>query len=187
MAAYYYTYASSLVPNSINTGRTTPEKRRKKFRQSFDFARVVKVLVQAGRDRLFLARPHAAAADVLQPVPPVNGGGRRTVLAARAPEVLPAQVRGRLRLGRLLLRRRARDHRDRRVVDGHLVAAITGVEVAGRRVPVASRFLRGRLVRQLGRRQVFDAAARLTAGVHPRQRIVTGRAAGRVRLLGRRR
>lgn len=126
-------------------------------------------------------------------------GYGRTVFA-QAPEVFPAQVRGRFRRpdrGRGLLRY---DQRDGRVVDRNLVAAVTRIEIArraaGRRVRFASvrrfRFASsaGRpscLVRQFGRWGVLDAAAGLPAAVHARQRIVSGRTAGRVhRLLDRR-
>lgn len=119
----------------------------------------------------------------------------------RAPEVLSAQVRGRF-IGRRRSRRFVdRLHRERRaVVDGNLVATVSGIEVTapagGRRVRTAARRVlvgrcftdgRGRfvvvVVRRLGRRRVL---ARFTAAaVHARQRVVSGRTAGRVRLLRR--
>jgi len=124
--------------------------------------------VQTRGDRLFIAPAASTAVEVLLLLlllvevfaadatggATASVGGRRAVLA-QAPEVFPAQVRGRLGLGG-----RRRDHRERdgRVVDGYLVAAVTRIEVAavaGRRVRFASRVGRfrfgggGDLVRQL--------------------------------------
>jgi len=175
---------------------------------SFDFTRVVQIFVQTRGDRLFVATAAGTAVEVLLlmlllllllllmilSADAATGGavasvGGRLAVLAQAPEVFPAQVRGRLGLdGR---RRGHHRERDGRVVDGYLVAAVTRIEVAaaaGRRVRFC--VLRfggggGDLVRQFRRRRVFHAARRLPAAVHAGQRVVSGRTARRVRLLGR--
>lgn len=185
------------------------KRRRKNWRYSalalFDFTSVVQIFVQTRGDRLFIAPAVGTAVEVLELLllmlllllvmmvftadaaatrAAASAGGRLTVLA-QAPEVFPAQVRGRLGLGW-----RCRGHRERdgRVVDGYLVAAVTRIEVAaasGRCVRLrVFRFGRGNLIRQFRRRRVFYAARRLPAAVHAGQRVVSGRTAGRVRLLG---
>lgn len=171
-------------------------------RASFNFASVVEIFVQAWGDRSFFA--HAARAvpvEVVLMMPgrlvrrapgtrPGAGRRRRALVLDQAPEVLAAQVRGRLAylpVGRRRWRRGGQ--RDRRVVHRYLVAAVTRIEVTGRAARV--RFLVARvrfaraLVRQFRRRVVLQAAraALAAAAVHTRQRVVPGRAARRVRLL----
>lgn len=170
----------------------------------FDFTSIVQIFMQTRGDRLFIAPAVRTAVEVLELLlllllllvmmvftadaarAAASAGGRLTVLA-QAPEVFPAQVRGRLGLGG---RCRGDRERDGRVVDGYLVAAVTRIEVAaasGRRIRLSVfRFGRGRgdLVRQFRRWRVFYAARRLPAAVHAGQRVVSGRTAGRVRFFG---
>jgi len=168
----------------------------------FDFTSVVQIFVQTRGDRLFIAPAVGTAVEVLELLlllllmvftadaavarAAASAGGRLTVLA-QAPEVFPAQIRSCLGLGGWC---RGHRERDGRVVDGYLVAAVTRIEVAaasGRRVRFrVFRFGRGRgdLVRQFRRRRVFYTVRRLPAAVHAGQRVVSGRTAGRVRLLG---
>jgi len=127
---------------------------------SFNFTRVVEVFVKT--DRLFIAPASAAAVEVLllqvllllllllllsvvftagaaSGAAAASVGGRGRTVLAQAPEVFPTQVRGCFGLSGW---RRDHRERDRRIVDGYLVATVTRIEVAavsGRCVWLAAR------------------------------------------------